>query len=332
MNKRITLRELANNLDVSISTVSKSLSGSSEISKETKRRVVQLATDLNYSPNYLASRLKTGRSMAIGVILPSIMNSHYAKLLSGIEQVLTKNNYKMMTLFSDDSRRKEADCFYRVLDGSVEGIIICMARETQLSGKTHHLQHFGAKRIPKVFVDRLYDPIKADQVVSNDLESVHEASNTLIEKYQLKNLIFTSLMGNIEIERLRFQGYALSMEKHGLENKIKALMISNRSEFEKNLTELLKKNAVDGICCANESTLKLVLDIMRNQDNKSWGTIPVTAFSASAVKKLSNYPLLYIIDKCAEKIGKQAASLLLRRVEFGYDKKFKIKEVKTKIV
>ena len=71
---------------------------------------------------------------------------------------------------------------------------------------------------------------------------------------------------------------------------------------------------------------------MRIQNDKSWGTIPVTAFSARTVKKLSNYPLLYIIDQCAEKIGKQAANLLLKRVEFGYDNTFKIKEVKTKIV
>lgn len=333
MNKRTTLRELAKNLDVSISTVSKSLAGSSEISEETKKKVAQLAIDLSYSPNYLASKLKLGRPMAIGVILPSIMNSYYAKLLSGIEQVLAKNNYKMITLFSMDSRRKEADCLYRLRDGSVEGIIICMARETQLSGKINHLQDFGTRSIPKVFVDRLYEPIKADQVVSNDLESAYSASSTLIEKYQLKNLVFTSLMGNIEIERLRFRGYTLSMSRHGLENRIKPLMISNHSEFEKNLIELLNKDAVDGICCANESTLKLVLDIMRNEVNKScWGTIPVTAFSTTAVKILSNYPALYIIDQCADKIGKKAASLLLKRVEFGYDKKFKIKEVKTKIV
>ncbi|WP_339337448.1 MULTISPECIES: LacI family DNA-binding transcriptional regulator [unclassified Croceitalea] len=332
MNKRITLRELANNLDLSISTVSKSLSGSSEISEDTKRKVIQLATDLNYSPNYHASRLKTGSSMAIGVILPSILNPYYAKLLSGIEKVLAESNYKMITLFSEDSRRKEEDCLYRVLDGSVEGIIICMARETQLSGKIQHLQQYGAKRIPKVFVDRLYDLIKADQVVSNDMESAHEASNRLLEKYKLKNLIFTSLMGDIEIERLRFQGYALSMVRHGLENKINALMISNLSEFQRHLTRLLKEQAVDGIFCANESTLKLVLEIMRNQDTNGWGTIPVTAFSGSAVKKLSNYPLLHIIDQCAEKIGRQAAGLLLRRVEFGYDKRFKIKEVKTKII
>ncbi len=162
MKSKITLRELARVLNVSPSTVSKSLSDSHEISVATRKRVKEVATTLSYKPNYFASNLRKGTPKVIGVILPTILNPYYAKLLTEIEVVLRENGYKMLTMFSNHSKDKELQCMTQLDDGSVEGMVICEAKNTQLYKSKHHPTEWNIRKTPKVYIDRVDDSLKKD--------------------------------------------------------------------------------------------------------------------------------------------------------------------------
>ena len=124
----ITIKELARELNVSISTVSKALNDNPEISDVTIKRIKELATLRNYKPNKAAVSLKSNKTMTIGVIIPDILNHFFAKVLHGIEEASSKLGYNIMTCISNESYEKEADILQLLADGTVDGFYTCSCR------------------------------------------------------------------------------------------------------------------------------------------------------------------------------------------------------------
>lgn len=137
MRRRTTLKEMATILNLSVSTVSKALANSDEISTRTKNRVKQTARDLNYRSNKLAQILKQGVTKSIGVIVPSIIDDFYALVLTGIEKYLTQEGYSMVVFISHGFENKEADAIKTLSAGIVDAIILSHT-EKRLQSKTYH--------------------------------------------------------------------------------------------------------------------------------------------------------------------------------------------------
>ena len=136
----ITLKDLAATLGVSVSTVSKALKDSPEISKDTIARVKEIAKELNYRPNTLALSLKNRKTKTIGVIIPDILNAFFARILYGIEQESTALGYNIITCLSNESFEKENNSLHLLANGSVDGFIMSIAEETQSNGEVKHLK------------------------------------------------------------------------------------------------------------------------------------------------------------------------------------------------
>ena len=128
----VTLKQLAKELNVSISTVSKALNNSDEISKNTVIRVKELAAFYNYSPNKVALSLKSNKTNTIGVIIPNILNHFFAKVLFGIEKEASKHGFNIITSMSNESLDKEIKGLQLLANGSVDGFILSIAEETQI--------------------------------------------------------------------------------------------------------------------------------------------------------------------------------------------------------
>ncbi|WP_178989533.1 LacI family DNA-binding transcriptional regulator [Winogradskyella schleiferi] len=331
MKKEVTLRQIAELLNLSVSTVSKALSQSQEISSNTKNRVKKMADAMHYKPNYFATKLRGGHSKTIGVILPTILNPYYAELLTGIEKVLATNNYKMMTLFSKDSIKREEECINNLTDGSTEGIILSISRETQLTKSTHHLTHSNILGIPRIYVDRLDNTINEDHVVSDDYDVTYSTCLRLLKNTSAKHIIFVSLMGGLTIEELRYQGYKTAMIDNELEEKIKTIRTTDPHILHQELLVLIRQDKVDAIICANDSTTQKVLDIINNEDSLRNSNVHIVGCCAEHVKSLSRYPFLHIIDQCAEDLGKKAAKALLIKISSNELTKPQVYHVKSKI-
>ncbi len=107
MKKKVTLKQIAKELDVSISTVSKSLRNSLEIGEETRLKVQAFAKFYHYKPNNIALSLKNRKTKAIGIIIPEIVHHFFSTVINGIEHIANENGYSVIICLSDHSFDKE---------------------------------------------------------------------------------------------------------------------------------------------------------------------------------------------------------------------------------
>lgn len=160
------MSEMSKALNLSVSTVSKSLSGSHDISK--KKRVKKFAKQCRYRPNSFAKGLRNGNTKIIGLIIPNILNPFYANTLVGIEKYLNTQDYKLITSISHESVLKESKCMEMMASGCVDGLIICLSKETQIKNKYDHFTRFTEQGLPIVLFDRINDSIACDKVIIDD--------------------------------------------------------------------------------------------------------------------------------------------------------------------
>ena len=162
-----TLKELAKLLNISVSTVSKALNDSHEISEFTKKRVNELAEKLNYKPNRIAQQLKTNKTKTVGVILPTVINPFFAEVLHGIETAATNHDYDIIVCLSNEALKKEKRSLELLSNGSVDGFIFAVARETQVKKQTDHIRAIIDSKIPLLMFDRVINDIQCDKVIVN---------------------------------------------------------------------------------------------------------------------------------------------------------------------
>ena len=161
----ITLKELAKILDVSISTISKALNDSHEISEATKTKIKELAKLHNYQPNKLAINLKSGKTKTIAVLIPSIQNYFFAKVLLGIESVVAKSPYNIIIGITNESYEDEKENLQKLSNGIVDGFILSVAEETQIKQEFNHFKNTSK---PIVMFDRVIKTIESDKVLEDN--------------------------------------------------------------------------------------------------------------------------------------------------------------------
>ena len=210
----ITLKELSKQLNVSVSTVSKALNGSPEISEATAKRIKELAKHLNYQPNKIALSLKSNQTKTIGVIIPDILNRFFAKVLYSIQQEATNLGYNIITCISNESFEKERDSLKILANGSVDGFIMALSEETQQKEQYDHINEVLGNDIPVVLFDRVSDKLDCDKVVGNDLESIEDAVSALFDKGR-KHIAFLTRINALSVGKLRAQGFMNAMNASG---------------------------------------------------------------------------------------------------------------------
>ncbi len=149
----VTLKDMATILELSISTVSKALNDSPEISVATKNKVLEVAKSLNYKPNIIATALRNKRSLILGVILPDLKDTFFLESLIGITEESSKNDYKIMVYQSCNDYKKEV-AYTKLLSESniIDGLIFSSIKETVASKKVAHIQSVANRGLPVVYI------------------------------------------------------------------------------------------------------------------------------------------------------------------------------------
>ena len=205
----ITLKELAKELKVSVSTVSKALHDSPEISVQTIEKVKKLAKKRNYKPNKIALSLKSNRTLTIGVVIPDILNRFYSKVLDGIHDTADEHGYDVITVTTKESIIKEMDSLQILSSGNVDGVIIAMSEETLNKNDFSHIKEFTMKDTPIVMFDRVTDKINCDKVIIDD----HIEIQKFIEKNKPDAIISADIIcGVISINIARSLGIKIPEE------------------------------------------------------------------------------------------------------------------------
>jgi len=260
MKRKITLKQIARELDVSISTVSKALRDSLEISKETREKVQAFAKFYNYRPNNIALSLKNRKTKNIGVIIPEIVHYFFSKVINGIELVANKRGYNVIIGLSNESFDKEVINMEMLANGSIDGFIISIAKETLSLQDYHHFKETINQGMPIVMFDRVIDEIECDKVIVDDVKGAKMAVNKLVSN-GCKNIAIVSTKDYISVGKLRTQGYLEALEENNIKpNPNLILKVDDKfatddylNILEAEITQLLKKNKnIDGILTVNE--------------------------------------------------------------------------------
>lgn len=326
----VTLKQLAKELNVSISTVSKALNNSEEIGEETAKRVKELAELYNYKPNKVALSLKQNKTKTIGVIIPDILNHFLAKVLFGIEREAALHGYNIITCISNESLEKEKESLQLLASGSVDGFILSVAKETQIKNEVEHFKKTINGGLPIVMFDRVAHDVMCDKVIVDDFDATYNATLSLIKENR-KKIVFISNIEALSVGKLRERGYIKAiLERTSYEPMV--LKMNRNKDLQQKIRTFFRKNPkIDGVVSADSSSAIISINMAVKLGLNVPKDISVIGFGSKSVSNLS-VPRLTTIRQHAKVIGVNAAQLLIKRMENTSENDVKTKIVKTSFV
>ncbi|QHI37790.1 HTH-type transcriptional repressor CytR [Kordia antarctica] len=322
MKRKVTLKQIARELDVSVSTVSKALRNSKEISLDTRTKVQAFAKLYNYRPNNIALSLKNKCTKTIGIIIPEIVHHFFSKVISGIEKVANSRGYNVIIGLSNESFNKEVINIEMLANGSIDGFILSVAKETLLLQDYHHFYETINQGMPIVMFDRVVNEIACDKVVVDDKLGSKKAVAKLIET-GCKNIALITTKDYVNVGKLRTQGYLEALEEHKISPKSSLIIKVEENEdkdveiemLEKEISALLEKEkSIDGIFAVNELYAITAMKIALNKGYKIPDDISIIAFTDGVLSKHS-IPSLSTISQHGVEMGEKSANMLIDKLE-----------------
>lgn len=332
MKSKITLKELAKILNVSISTVSKSLNGSPEISDHTVKRVKEIAELHNYSPNPTAVNLKKKSTGNIAIIVPNISNTFFAKVVGGIEQEARKHGYRIITYISNETLTIENQIMELISNGLADGVLISISAETQTTQNYTHINQFHEYGIPVVLFDRINVQLDLDKVGVNDMQSIYNAVQYLKSK-GLNKIGLACSIGDINLGQERINGYKLAMKNNNTPLIEDYIIISNdQLVLRQQLESLLENHKIEAFVTLDYISTLLTYRIVQEKGYSIPEDIKIIGYANEDFAPLL-WPSISYIDQHPVKMGIESAQLLVERIK--NPKVNSIKEeriIKTKII
>ena len=318
----ITLKQLAKELKVSVSTVSKALRNNPEISSKTIEKVKDLAKKYNYRPNKIALSLKSNRTLTIGVIIPDILNRFYSKVLNGIHDSADKHGYDVITINTKESLLKEIDSLRILSTGTVDGVIIAMSEETLNKNDYSHIKEFTMKETPIVMFDRVTDKINCDKVIIDDFDAIYNEVKSLKDLGR-KKIGFITTINDLNVGKYRANGFRkATFDFYGKFNKNLILRIPKNHDKHIEIEKFIKKNKPDAIISADIICGVISINIARNLNIEVPKELSVVGFGDKTISEYSS-PKLTTIYQHGTEIGNRSVELLVDRMNskwFGLNK------------
>ncbi len=318
MKPKLTLKQIARELDVSVSTVSKALRDSVEISEETRQKIKAFAKLYNYKPNNIALSLKNRKTKTIGLLLPEIVHDFFATIIAGIEEVANKRGYNVIICLSNNSFDREVMNMEMLASGSIDGFILSVAKETQQKEDYHHLEEVINQGMPVVLVDRVVDCITCDKVIIDDMEGARKAVQHLIDNGCRKIAAITTV-DYVSVGKLRTQGYAKALkENNRTVDETLILKIEDIDNSEQQIVNFVRDHDMDGIFAVNEHFSTSAIKGINLKGLSVPGDVSVISFSDGELSKRF-IPSLSTINQHGAEMGRKAADLLIDRLELPVD-------------
>lgn len=311
MKKKVTIYDIAKELNVTVSTVSRALNGFPTISESTKKAVLETAKKLNYSPNKLASSLKSGKTNTIGVIVPSTQVHFFASVIHSIEQTLKCNGYRVLLYQSNESLKNEIDGVKTLMEAQVDGIIASISLETE------DVSHFNAvikQNKPLILFDRTHEKLKVPSVTIDDFKAGYIATQHLIDK-GYKRIAFVTTHYQIKIFNDRFKGYKEALSANGIVYSDEYIVFGGLSikDGRYGAGKLLRQTVLpDAIIAGDDFTALGVIKKLK-ENNLAPPEIGVIGFANETFSAFIT-PNLSTIDQQANKMGAECAKMFLKMI------------------
>lgn len=306
---KTTIKDIANVLNISAAAVSKALHNDSRISEKTKKAVRQVAENLNYQPNHLASALRSGKSKLVGVIVPKTNSNFFSATIHNIEEVLNKEGYNIIITQSNESYKKECENIDTLLFTQVDGIIVSMANETV---DLHHFEKVKQAGIPLITFDRGENDLNVDYIGIDDYDSSHRIVDHLVEQ-GCKRIAHIGGFKHTRIYNNRIRGYIDALEKHNLPLEKELLLESNLSteDGRNKMQELLALDKKpDAVYVAGDYAALGALQVLNEKNIKIPDEIALVGFGDEPFANMVT-PKMTSVNQHSYQIGKIAAEKFL---------------------
>lgn len=317
--KKVTLKDIARELGISISTASRALNGYTKISDETIRLVKEYATKHHYTPNALAVNLRKNRTSNIGIIVPQIVHHFFSTVISGAIDTAKKNGFNILVSQSDDLLQDEIKACRTMLSSGVDGLLISISNET-IEGK--HIQEFLDERKPVVQFDKVTDLLDTPKVIVDDFDGAYRAVEHLIEQGYRK---IAHIGGRPDVNNAinRRKGYEKALQDHRLEVR-EDWMLSCQNIIEPEGFDFAKKlmegsNPPDAFFCITDLVALGAIKYLKSMGLQVPQQIGVMGFSNWQLAE-NVTPSLSSVDQHGYEIGQKATEkmiLLLRNQTIG---------------
>lgn len=315
MKKKITLKDIANEFEVSVSTVSRALKDSHEISGDLREKIQAFAKYYNYKPNTLALKLRNQKTMVLGVIIPEIVHHFFSEVIGGIEKIANKNDYNLMICLSNESYEKERLNVEMMAEGQVDGVLVSIAKGTLEKGDFQHFKSLENSGIPLVFFDRASDQVDCDRVVVDDFEAGYKATKHLYEQ-GCRKIGIIGTPDFVNVGALRMAGYRKALtELQGNYTEELILKMDEGQDLKTQVSAYFErlKQWPDGIVAVNEIYAAIAIQLAKKHGVDIPRDLAIIGFTNGLISQFSS-PQLSTVVQHGTQIGERAAELLLHRI------------------
>lgn len=310
---RPTIHDIARELNITASTVSRALSNHPRISEATRNAVIAVARRLNYQPHRIATALRNGKSRIIGVIIPMANRNFFGSLVRGIEEVANTANYQVMICQSYEDPAKEAAAVEALLNSGVDGILASVSKRVV---DLDHFRRVKEKGIPLVLFDRLFESLQVSHVVIDDYQAAYEAVTHLIDQGCRRIAHFTNVQ-KISIYLDRYRGYHQALLDHHLDPD-PAVVIESDLQLEdgrRSMEQLLQLPELpDAVFSASDLGAMGALQVLKEKNIPVPEAVALVGFSNDPFTMFSDPPLTSVDQHCL-RMGNLASELFLEEVK-----------------
>jgi len=311
-NSEPTIHDIARELQISASTVSRALNDNPRISLKTKEKIKTLALSLGYRPNTLASNLRNKKSNTIGIVVPLINRHFFSSVISGVEDIAYKAGFTVVISQSNDLAQKEIDIVQSMFANRVDGLIISIAMQTSTF---EHLKLFRKKHIPLVFFDRAVPEIETDKIVVDDFAGGFRVTQHLIDQ-GYKRIGHLAGPQNLTTYFDRKNGYIDALQKNGIAFDESLIHINKLTSDDgilavKQLMSL--PNPPDALFCGNDTTALSAMIYLRDLGIRIPEDVGIVGFSNEPFSKVVS-PSISTIAQPGFEMGQKAAELIIQKI------------------
>ena len=310
--KEITIYDIAKSLNISAATVSRGLKDHPAISKTTKKRIFDAATQMGYRANSLASNLRLQKTNTIGVIVPRLNSSFMSDAIAGMEKIANKAGYNLIISQSLETAKKEIESSSTMFNNRVDGLLVSLAYDTK---NTDHFEQFIKKGIPVIFFDRVFKHKKCPNVVIDNYKAGYELTKHLIQEGAKRVMhISGNLSKNVYADR--FKGYKEALEEFNIPFTDDLLIVNNLSATEGTdaaVKILSMEQKPDAVFVANDNCAVACMQELKKQGIKIPEDIAFAGFNNDSICGVIE-PNLTTVSYQGEEMGELSARILIEHL------------------
>lgn len=311
-NKSITLSDIAKILNVSTVTVSKALRGHPDISKDTSKKIKNLADKMGYSPNFMARNLSSRKSQMIGLVVPKIAHYFFGSIIELIYDIAFKNNYEVILMVSQENREREKKHLQTLLSMRVDGIITSITKQTN---DYAIFETIRKRDIPLVFIDRIPNLNNINTVSFDDRGGAFSAVSHAID-LGYRNIGHFAGYSEINIGKQRYLGYEDAMNKYNIPIVPEWVVqggFDEKDGYDSFMNLYKKNNLPDLIFTVTYPVALGIYRAAREVNLRLPGDIDIICFGNAQIQNFLS-PQLSCIDQPTDQLANKSMEILLENI------------------